>query len=219
MTKALIVGATLVFAAAANADIYNDSTGDVFQSAPSNMDISSVSVTNDGVNLYISVTTVGFETWTKYMLFLNTGNGATTGSNAWGRPVDFSGQQINRFIGSWVDAGSDNSQNVGWDGANWDWGNSSTFSNSVNSNTVSWAISLASLGLGAGDTLRFDVATAGGNGNDAGVDHLSRADMATDWWTNTSYSGQFLEYFVIPTPGVLSLLGIAGLVGSRRRRV
>jgi MYXO-CTERM domain-containing protein len=189
----------------------------MFQTAPSNLDISSVSVTSDATTLYISVTTVSFETWTKYMIFMKTGAGSSTTSNAWSRPVDFSGQTINHFIGSWVDQPTDNSQCVSWDGANWDWGGSTTFANSVSGNTVTWAVSLASLGLGQGDKLLFDVATSGGGGGDSGIDHLSRADPATGWWSDTSYSGQFLSY-TVPGPGALALLGLAGMVGRRRRQ-
>jgi hypothetical protein len=81
------------------------------------------------------------------------------------------------------------------------------------------AVSLAALGLSAGDVLMFDVATTGG-GFDPGVDHLSRADFATDDWANQSTSGDYLAYTIaaVPAPGSVALLGLGGLVATRRRR-
>ncbi len=86
----------------------------------------------------------------------------------------------------------------------------------MSGNTVTWTVSLASLGVGAGQTFYFDIATSGG-GNDPGVDHLSRSDAATPGWGTASTAGGFLSYTVVPTPGALALLGVAGLVGRRRR--
>ena len=81
------------------------------------------------------------------------------------------------------------------------------------------AVSLAALGLSAGDVLEFDVFTTGG-GADPGVDHLSRIDEATPDWGTTSVAGAFLSYTVqaVPTPGSLALIGLGGLVAGRRRR-
>ena len=56
-----------------------------------------------------------------------------------------------------------------------------------------------------------------GNGADPGIDHLSRSDLSTTGWGETSSSGAFLTYN-LPAPGAIALLGIAGLAGSRRRR-
>ena len=86
----------------------------------------------------------------------------------------------------------------------------------MSGNTVSWTFSLASMGLSAGQTIYFDVATSGG-GNDPGVDHLSRSDAATPGWGTASTSGNFLAYTTVPTPGAIALLGLAGLAGRRRR--
>ena len=83
-------------------------------------------------------------------------------------------------------------------------------------NTVTFTLSLASLGLSAGQTIYFDVATSGG-GNDPGVDHLSRSDAATPGWGTASTAGTFLAYTTVPAPGAIALLGLAGLAGRRRR--
>ncbi|MDI9403753.1 MAG: hypothetical protein QM516_07770 [Limnohabitans sp.] len=202
-------------ATAANAAVYTDSTFDLFDNGFDNLDIASVDMSDDGVNLSIAVTTRGFQTWTKYMMYFDTAAGGTT-SNAWSRPVDLSGREIEHYIGSWVDASSNNSQFVSWTGSAWNWGSEMYLTNSVSGNTVTWTVSLASLGVGAGQTIYFDIATSGG-GNDPGVDHLSRSDAATPGWGTASTAGGFLAYTTVPTPGAIALLGLAGLAGRRRR--
>lgn len=164
------------------------------------------------------MTTVGSADWTKYMFFFNTG-GSGTGTNGWNRPVNLNGQTIDYFAGSWVNEGSNNTQLVNWNGSNWNWDGVQISTNSGPNFKVTWTFSLASLGLSAGDSLLFDVATSGGGDGDSGVDHLSRSTMSTDWWSNPSTAGEFLKYdVVVPGPGVVALMGVAGLAGGRRRR-
>ena len=196
----------------ASAGIVTDAQNDLFDNGLSNLDITQVNISDDGTNLSIAVTTRGFQTWTKYMLYLDTASGGTT-SNGWNRPVNLT-SSIEYYIGSWVDASSNNAQFWSWSGS---WSQTGTFTNAVSGNTVTFTMSLASLGLSAGSTMYFDVATSGG-GNDPGVDHLSRSDMATSGWGSPSTSGNFLSYTVTPAPGALALLGVAGIVGARRRR-
>ena len=81
-----------------------------------------------------------------------------------------------------------------------------------------WRISLASLNLVIGDTFTFDIITTGGTGGDPGVDHLTRADLATPFWDTQSVAGQFFSYPVVPAPGAIALVGLGGLVAARRRR-
>lgn len=215
-TLAVLAGvAALGAACQLRADMYTDSTFDLFDNGFDNLDISGVSVTDDGTDLSISVTTRGFQNWTKYMMYFDTTAGGTT-SNAWSRPVDLGGREIDYYVGSWVDQASGNTQFVAWDGAAWNWGGVSISTNSVSGNTVTWTFSLASLGLSAGQTIYFDIATSGG-GNDPGVDHLSRSDAATPGWGTASTAGGFLAYTTVPAPGAIALLGLAGLAGRRRR--
>jgi len=218
MKKTLIAatGAALL-AAAAHADIYTDATFDLFDNGFDNLDISSVSVSDDGVNLSISVSTRGFQNWTKYMMYFDTQPTGGTSSNAWSRPVNLSGASIEYYVGSWVDQASNNSQFVTWTGSAWNWGSESYLTNSVSGNTVTWQFSLAAMGLSAGRTFYFDVATSGG-GNDPGVDHLSRSDQATPGWGTASTAGAFLAYTVTPAPGAVALLGLAGIAAGGRRR-
>ncbi|MFM7259944.1 MAG: hypothetical protein ACKO3W_05005 [bacterium] len=214
MRACMLLAAGLI-ASGASAANYSDNTFDLFDNGFDNLDISSVGMSDDGVNLTISVTTRGFQNWTKYMMYFDTAAGGTT-SNAWSRPVDLSGREIERYIGSWVDQPSNNSQFVSWTGSAWNWGSEQYLTNSVSGNTVTWTVSLASLGVDAGQTFYFDIATSG-SGNDPGVDHLSRSDAATPGWGTASTSGSFLAYTTVPTPGAIALLGLAGLAGRRRR--
>ena len=212
MKRSLIVCAIAAsVASAASADSYTDASLDLFDNGLDNLDITGVNMSDDGVNLTIAVTTRGFQNWTKYMMYFNT-TGAGTTSNGWARPVNLT-SNIDYYIGSWVDAPSDNAQFWSWTGA---WNQTGTLTNSVSGNTVSFTMSLASLGLSAGQTIYFDVATSGG-GNDPGVDHLSRSDAATPGWGTASTSGNFLAYTTVPAPGAIALLGLAGLAGRRRR--
>jgi hypothetical protein len=212
MKRSLIVCAIAAsVASAASADSYTDASLDLFDNGFDNLDITGVNMSDDGVNLTIAVTTRGFQNWTKYMMYFNT-TGAGTTSNGWARPVNLT-SNIDYYIGSWVDAPSDNAQFWSWTGA---WNQTGTLTNSVSGNTVSFTMSLASLGLSAGQTIYFDVATSGG-GNDPGVDHLSRSDAATPGWGTASTSGNFLAYTTVPAPGAIALLGLAGLAGRRRR--
>jgi hypothetical protein len=204
-----------LLASSANAAIYTDNTFDLFDNGFDNLDIASVDMSDDGVNLTIAVTTRGFQTWTKYMMYFDTAAGGTT-SNAWSRPVDLNGREIEHYIGSWVDASSNNSQFVSWTGSSWNWGSEMYLTNSVSGNTVTWTVSLAALGVSAGQTIYFDIATSGG-GNDPGVDHLSRSDAATPGWGTASVAGGFASYTTLPAPGAIALLGLAGLAGRRRR--
>jgi len=216
MRACMLLAAGLI-ASGASADVYNDSSFDLFDNGFDNLDIASVNMSDDGVNLTIAVTTRGFQNWTKYMMYFDTSPTGGTSSNAWSRPVDLSGASIEYYLGSWVDAPSNNTQFVTWTGSAWNWGSEMYLTNAVQGNSVKWTISLAAMGLSAGQTFYFDVATSGG-GNDPGVDHLSRSTEATPGWGTASTAGPFLAYTVTPAPGAVALLGVAGLVGTRRRR-
>jgi len=219
MKNLITTASALLIASAAHAGTvgsYTDATFDLFDNGLDNLDISGVGVSNDATSITFAVTTRGFQNWTKYMIAIDSDPTGGTGTNAWSRPWDLNGPQIEHFIGSWVDAQSNNAQNVTFRNGGWDWGNYETFSNSVSGNTVSFTVSLASLGLSAGQTFSFDVGTSGG-GNDPAVDLLSRSDVATTGWGSPSVSGAFRTYTVTPTPGAIALLGLAGIAGSRRR--
>ncbi|MGH7243873.1 MAG: PEP-CTERM sorting domain-containing protein [Phycisphaerales bacterium] len=213
--------ALMVAAGAAQAvpTVYNDAQNDLFDNGFSNLDIKSVSVDNDANNVYLTVETRGYQNWTKYMIYMNTGASDVTGTNGWGRPVNLT-TQIDHYVGSWVDAGSNNQENRSWDGFNWNLdATTSNDQSQIAANKVTFTISRSFLGLLGNGVILFDVATSGGGGGDPGVDHLSRNDPATTDWSVPSTSGNFLAYTLqVPTPGSLALIGMGGLLAARRRR-
>lgn len=215
---ALVVTAGTTMAQAGLGTTYTDSSFDLFDNGFANLDILEVTLSNTDTHLTITVETRGFADWTKYLFFFNTGSAQQSTGNGWNRPINYNGQTIDRYIGSWVDAPNSNSQFWSYDG---NWNLDFTFDNdqsAIGLNRVSWTFSLAALGLGLGDSLLFDVGTSGGGDFDTTVDLLSRADQATDWWSNPAVSGEFLKYVIVPAPGSAALLALAfGLVARRRR--
>lgn len=243
MKTALAAAAALaMIAGSAHADIYADNTGnhldggdlhDFYQSQGfDHLDIAQVEVTNDATWLYFDITIVGdidATPWGKYIIGMDTGRNAgdnSTDPGSWNRNVDW-GRGITDFVGSWVDDGGSASGGElrSWDGAAWNltdatyaagtdiFGDDSNHASGVHR----MAVSLAALGLSVGDTVEFDVFSSGG-GADPGVDHLSRSDFSSDDWANGSVAGDFLSYTIVPAPGSVALLGMSGLVMTRRRR-
>lgn len=223
----------VALAGTAQADEYFDSTGDLFDNGFTHLDISSVGITNDASNLYVTVNNVGDISsatgtdWGKYLVFFETqAGGRADPSNPWGRNI-ITNVENDFFIGSWVDGGGGAQfwgADVGpnpWDVMN-DTGDGSglisiDLSNAA-SGSVTYGISLSILGVGFGDVVLFDVASTGGGEADPGVDHLSRSDLATPDWGTASEAGQYSAYTLVPAPGAAGLLALGGLVAARRRR-
>lgn len=209
--------ASLSFASMATAGItgmtFTDSTNDLFDNGFTNLDISSVTVSNDATNVYISVSTVGFSNWTKYGIFLNADDNMGSSSHPWNRPHDLAGQNISGFIGSWVDSATDNAQFWSYDSA---WTLLLTNSNSVSAGVVTFTFNYTPY-LSVGDVLRFDVGTSGGGGSDPWVDLLSRSTQSTSGWGSASTAGTFMSYTLVPSPGAVALIGLTALISRRRR--
>ncbi|MBZ0172744.1 MAG: PEP-CTERM sorting domain-containing protein [Phycisphaerales bacterium] len=230
MNKTLICAALAASAGLAAADVYSDSTGDLFDNGFTHLDIASVTMTNDATWLNISVQTAGdldASNWGKYGVGINNGQGdPSDAGNGWGRPIDWNGQVITHWTASWADDGGSGfggevyNFNAGWNllGATWNGDTNVVGDDSGHAAGIqSWSVLLSDLGVGVGDTISFDVITSGGGGGDPGVDHLSRSDMATPDWSVASVAGTFSSYTIVPAPGALALLGVAGLVARRRR--
>lgn len=232
--KNVLLSAMVLAGAAglASADTYADASDDIFDLGFSHLDISSVSVSNDATWLYFTIQTAGdldATNWGKYGIGIDTGNKAGFNTNGWNRPIDW-GRDITHWAGTWADDGGSGAGGQIW---------------TVNSNTGGWVmrdatydaatgiqgndslhfagiqqiqLSLAVLGLQAGDTIDFDVISSGGGDGDGGVDHLSNPGLAMGTWGDTSVSGAFSSYTIVPSPASAALLGLGGLVGLRRRR-
>ncbi len=239
MRKALIGASILaMIAGSAQAEIYMDNTGMVADGgdiAPAfagfeHLDIAQVEVTNDANFLYFDITMVGdldATTWGKYLIGMDTGRVAGTSTGAWGRNIDW-GSGMTDFVGSWADDGGSGAgaELHAWDGTAWNM-TDATYNAGTEimgddaghaAGTQRIAISLSALGVGVGDVILFDIASTGGGGGDPGVDMLSRQGASTDDWGNQSVSGQYLSYTIIPAPSSVALLGLGGLVATRRRR-
>lgn len=224
---AAIVSACGVATAAA---VYNDATNDIFDTGFAHLDIVSVTLNNDNDWLYIAVQTAGdlnATNWGKYALGIDNGQGGPSdNSNGWGRNINWN-RGITHWTASWADDGGSGvggevyAYNAGWNllGATWMGSTNIAGDDSQHASGVQqWRIALSSLGVGIGDTIYFDVISTGGTGGDPGVDHLSRADLATPDWGVQSSAGEFLAYRIIPAPGAIALLGLGGLAAARRRR-
>lgn len=200
--------------------VFTDATADE-ASGNSNLDLTQVSIDNDNTSLTIAVTVNHLHSdWGKHMVFINTGAAGHTGtSNPWFRNVDHGGNEISHFIGTWLDGGGGaemSRYNAGSDS----WDNNSTQNLAINwaDNTFTYTIALADLGIGIGNTIRFDVASTGGGNGDPSTDHFS-SGYHGNWGEGSSLGSDLMEYTVVPAPGALALLGIAGLITARRRRV
>ncbi len=221
-------------ASAASATTYTDAQNDLFDNGFGHLDITSVDVSHDAtyitfvVNVRGSIdASAGGSNWGKYCIGIDTGAAGGDAANGWGRNVSWgSGQGIDFWVGTWADnsfpmgMGGELRQMDGI-GGNTLLDATYTTNTLIQGSTAAFSqtikISRAAIGMAGNGTFRFDVLSTGGTGNDPGVDHLSRADLATTDWSVQSVSGSFLSY-TIPTPGALALMGMGGLVAARRRR-
>lgn len=225
----LLVVAGLASAAQANVT-FNDAQNDLFDNGFGHLDITSVNVSHNASSITFVINVrgsidagAGGSNWGKYCIGIDTGAVGGASDNGWGRNISWGSNGIDFWVGSWAD----NSFPFGMGGelrsqpggalldATYTTGTLISGSTAAFSQTI--VLSRAALGLTGNDTFRFDVVSTGGTGSDPGVDHLSRADLATPGWADQSVAGQFRSY-TIPTPGAAALLGLGGLVAARRRR-
>jgi hypothetical protein len=218
MTKSIcLVTACLAVCATTHASVtYYDTVGDTFGGVD-NLDITSVDVSHDADNVYFTINTAsGFSfpnDWGNYMIAIDAYDGGS-GSNPWGRSIDFGGTEIDRFAGAWVNDGGGALGYHHFDG--WYGENDGVSSYYSESGFVSFTFSREWLGSDV-TSFAFDAITTGGGNTDPGVDHLSRSDQAVGDWGGTSVAGELLVYN-LPAPGALALLALAGCARGRRRR-
>jgi len=185
----------------AQARVYSDASSDLFDNGLANLDITSVEVTNDASNISFTVTTRGYADWTKYLIGIRTAaaSSSSTTGNAWSRPASYA-EGINFQIAAWVDGATPTAQYIAYTSGAWNWGASTTATMDLTqtaANKVSWTVSLASLGLALGDTVKFDVGTSGDGGGDPFVDVASRGDASTSGWGSASTGGALISYTTI----------------------
>ena len=187
----------------AQARVYSDASSDLFDNGLANLDITSVEVTNDALNITFTVTTRSFLNWTKYLIGIRTAAASLSSStgNAWSRPASYA-EGINFQILAWVDGTPilGGAQLVRHVSGAWDLSSTAGATidmSQIGSNKVSWTVSLASLSLSLGDTFKFDVGTTGGGGGDPFVDVASRGDASTSGWGSASTGGALISYTTI----------------------
>ena len=214
--------------------IYNDAIGDIDVSLATGggtLDLVSMEVSHTATDIQFKLTVngnIGIVDWGKFMVGIanNKGNG-TSSSDGWSRPITMSANGgMTNWLGSWVDGGGgaeNYSKQASWGltGATY----TSNFGNFALAagaqSTITYGVSIASIGMSIGDTFRFDAYSSGGGNNQSAVDALANPNVAIAGWEDAYNSGTSNSFSytltAIPAPGAIALIGLAGLVARRRK--
>lgn len=220
MKKIIAALALLAIVSPAKADLYNDSTGDTFFGGI--LDIASVEVTDDATDITFTMTLVGdigATDWGNYMYHIDTnsstGDVSTPIGNPWARPISYTPDGADYWLGAWVNGGG-GWQHWSYSGGSWGM-NSQTGLNSLGQFSFSIKTSIASLGLSPGDSFCFDAYASGADGNPGAIDSLGNPNQQVNDW-NVASNAHPVCYTTTPEPGSLALLAIGALAMLRRRR-
>lgn len=209
--------------------VYNDATGDInpgIATGGGTLDLVAMEVSNTSTDIQFQLTVngnIGSTDWGKFMIGMSTGNPGTTSGNGWGRPINMSSTAggMDFWVGSWVDSGG-GAQLYSYTTGSWSAPVApGGFTRAAGAqSTITYTLSLASLGLNNGDTFFFDAYSTGGGSGDGAIDALANPNVSITSWggSYTSTGVNIFSYTVVPAPGVLALLGAAGLIGTRKRR-
>jgi hypothetical protein len=190
------------------------------------MDITSVDVTDDGSNvtfkISVSAASITSPDWGKYVVGIDTGPGTgdfgSPVGNPWGRNINMA-DGMDAWIGSWVDSGGGFQP---WTYSGGSWTQNGQFGPVLSGNMTTITTSLASLGLSAGQSFKFDVYTTGGGGGDSANDAAANPLQSIADWPGpyTTPAGGTLMYTTVPEPASAALvsLALAGFAGLVRRR-
>jgi hypothetical protein len=217
---------------------YTDAANDIdpgLANAGGTLDILGMEVSNTATDIVFRLTVNGLVSgpgstdWGKFMIGISTGSNAGdsgVNGNGWGRPINMSSASggMNYWIGSWVDGGG-GAQRWAYSGTSWS-EVAATYSTgfggfTFSGNQLTYTMSLASLGLSVGNTFFFDAYSSGGGGGDSAIDALANPNVSVTGWGGPYTSGgsnPIYSYTVVPAPGAVALLGLAGLMARRRRR-
>ena len=214
--------------------LFNDATGDIDVSLTTGggtLDLVSMEVSHTATDVQFKLTVngnIGITDWGKFMVGIanNKGYGTST-SDGWARPITMSANGgMTNWFGSWVDSGGgaehrSNQTSWGLTGATY-MGNFGNFAFVAGAqSTITYGVSIASIGMSIGDTFSFDAYSSGGNSNDSAVDALANPNVAITSWGQAYDSGTSNSFSytltAIPAPGAIALIGLAGLVARRRK--
>ena len=214
--------------------IYSDSVNDIDPSISTGggtLDLLSMEVSHTATDIQFKLTVngnIGTTDWGKFMVGIanNKGNG-TSSSDGWGRPITMSANGgMTNWLGAWVDSGGgaeNYSNQTSWNAAgetyNSNFGNFALAAGAQS--TITYGVSIASIGMSIGDTFRFDAYSSGGGSGDSAVDALANPNVAITMWDQAYDSGTSTSFSytltAIPAPGAIALVGLAGLVARRRK--
>ena len=206
--------------------VYTDATGDIasgISTGGGTLDLVSMEVSHTASDIQFTLTVngnVGSTNWGKFMIGVSSSGTKTSTGNGWGRPINMSSNGgMTHWIGSWVDGSGGaelRSNATGWGllGATYN-GNFGGFS--FSGSDITWTVSMAALGLNVGDSFTFDAYSSGGGGGDGAIDALSSSSPSVANWSDTFTTTSGFSYTIVPAPGALALLAVAGL-GRRARK-
>ncbi len=218
---------------------YSDPAGDIslsINSGNGTLDILGMEVSNNATDITFTLTlngNIGSTDWGKFMIGIATGGTGTTTGNGWNRPINLSSPigGMDYWIGSWVDS-SGGSELYSYGATSWNAPSTPAgFSLAAGaSSTISYTLTLSSLGLAPDDVFYFDAYSSGGGDGDSAVDALANPNVSITNWagpytsSTTGTGGVGLNsYQVVPEPTTYALLalgalGMAGYAARRRAR-
>lgn len=232
---AVVAAITSVLQVNANPGVlFSDAIGDIdagISTGGGTLDLVSMEVSHTATDIQFKLTVngnIGSTDWGKFMVGIanNKGYGTST-SDGWARPITMSANGgMTNWLGAWVDGGGgaeNRSNQTGWGvtGATYN-GNFGNFTLGAGAqSTITYGVSIASLGMSIGDTFRFDAYSSGGGNADSAVDALANPNVAITSWGQAYDSGTSTSFSytltAIPAPGAIALVGLAGLVARRRK--
>ncbi len=224
MHRMIATTCTLLATSLAGADLVVDPVGDIATGNP-NLDIVSLDITDNGVDVFVTLTLDALDgDWGKYMLFIDFDNGMGSGDNdnPWGRNVSgLAGTDV--FVGTWLDGGGGVDLQEYDAGGFWTAGSGTVWASMSTdwaANAISWTFHNAVTGSMADGYTGFEieVGTTGGGWGDPAIDLLGAEGTQSGWGGDSHSEEQYwYEFSIVPAPGAVALLGIAGLARRRRR--
>lgn len=215
---------------------YTDAAGDIdpgIANGGGTLDILGMEVTNNATSVIFTLSlngNISTTDWGNFMIGISTGSTASTNTgNGWARPIQVNSPLggMDYWVGSWVNSGG-GSQLWSYNGSSWS-GPSALAGYSFlagATSSITYTLTLASLGLANGDTFYFDAYSSGSGGGDSAVDALANPNISITAWggpytsSTTGDGGLGLNAYTVPEPSTYALLalGAAGLGAHLMRR-